>query len=65
MLEYVRAALMATGLSTQNKELTSKYLPVSKKSKVVIFETHLLVIFLYFINFRATKTWLFLWIITI
>ena len=37
--------MKATALSTQLKELTSKDLHVPKKPKMVILETHLLVIF--------------------
>ena len=44
--------MMATTLSTRNKELKSKDLDVPKK---VIFETYLFVIFLCFINSMLGK----------
>ena len=40
--------MMVAVLSAQNKQLTSKDLPVRKTAKIVNFETHLLVIFLVF-----------------
>lgn len=40
--------MMVTVLSAQNKEPTSKDLPVRRTAKIVIFETCLLVIFLVF-----------------